>query len=94
MPRWPEFRLPPTPCPYCDKPLDAASSVNGGAVGPTPGDYTVCLYCAQPLIYLADLHLGKPPPGAFEAACRADRKFGAKMRATMRVIRRFDRKRL
>jgi len=72
--------------------MDGAANVEGGR-GPIPGDFTICIHCAQPLIFLAGLQLGKPKPGEFEAVCRIHKKFGIKMRATIAIIRNLDRKR-
>ena len=46
--------VPPSPCPYCGRTMDAATCVNGDR-GPGPGDYSVCLYCRETLVYKNDL---------------------------------------
>jgi len=51
--------VPPAPCPVCGKKLDAASMI-GGEGKPTPGCYTVCMYCSEILIFTANLKLRKP----------------------------------
>lgn len=45
-----DHRLPPQRCPLCDHRLDAASALDSDAA-PTPGDLTVCISCASPLVF-------------------------------------------
>lgn len=52
----PDHELPGSPCPYCKKYLDLATQV-GGVGGPAPGDFTVCIDCANPLVFCDDLSL-------------------------------------
>ena len=40
-------------CPGCGTALDGATAVDLSGVMPTPGDLTVCLYCAAPLEFAA-----------------------------------------
>lgn len=40
-------------CPGCGTALDGALAVDLSGVMPTPGDLTVCLYCAAPLEFAA-----------------------------------------
>ena len=47
-------RHPKSPCPFCSKPLDAAS---GGKEGPKNGDLTVCAYCLNWLVFEEDRSL-------------------------------------
>jgi hypothetical protein len=46
-------RLPAQPCPLCGETLSAAGPVadDGRAVGPAPGDWTICAYCLQWLVF-------------------------------------------
>ena len=78
-------------CPYCDGALDAASHMSE-AVRPKPGDLSVCLYCAQPLVFDAFLIPGKPAPGEVEAIFVADPAFADEVRQIQRAIRSVDRR--
>ncbi len=52
----------PTPkcnCPVCHADIDAATPVDGEVLMPQEGDLSVCLYCATPLMFDADLKLVK-----------------------------------
>lgn len=46
----------PSFCPFCFKLLDAAS-ILGSEAAPTPGDFTVCIECANVLRYADDMSL-------------------------------------
>ncbi|MCY3569295.1 MAG: hypothetical protein OXH38_11750 [Chloroflexi bacterium] len=50
-------QLPASACPTCGKVLDAAT---GDAPKPSPGDFTICLCCAEPALFDDDLALGAP----------------------------------
>lgn len=43
-------------CPTCHHLLDTATGINSDNQ-PKPGDYSLCAYCGQPLIYDKDLFL-------------------------------------
>lgn len=45
-------RLPAQPCPLCGATLSAAGTMDGTAGAPSAGDWTVCAYCLQWLVYL------------------------------------------
>jgi hypothetical protein len=45
-----------SPCPHCGKSLDGATDPTGGAV-PSPGDLTLCVYCAGVSIFGEDMQL-------------------------------------
>lgn len=60
------FRTTPSHCPYCDYLLDAATNFLSKD-GPTPGDWTICASCAQPLIFGDDMVVRKPRAGELEA---------------------------
>jgi hypothetical protein len=63
-----EFRTKPSRCPYCDYLLDAAASASSPLEHPPQiGDYTICLSCAQPLIFGQRMRLRKPRVGELEA---------------------------
>lgn len=49
-------RTPPVRCPACDHLVDAATSTQGEAT-PSPGDLSVCVYCAAVLEFADDLRL-------------------------------------
>lgn len=63
-------RTPGTKCPGCGKLLDACT----GFGTPSPGDYTICMYCKTWLIFNEDLtmrevtteDLSKLDPGQLE----------------------------
>jgi hypothetical protein len=41
------------PCPYCGAKLDAAGPPDTIPLGsPDPGDFVVCIYCAQPSVWV------------------------------------------
>lgn len=47
-----------TCCPQCGMKISAATSTEGDHK-PTPGDLSVCLYCATPLVFTDGLKLRK-----------------------------------
>jgi hypothetical protein len=55
-------RLVPSPCPYCCRVMDAATGISPEGVDmmPDPGDFSLCSYCGEFLIYDKDLLLRKP----------------------------------
>lgn len=59
-------RTRPVPCPHCTYEMDAVSNMEGHH-GPKPGDWAVCLCCAGPLVFDADLRQVLPAPGAYDA---------------------------
>jgi hypothetical protein len=50
-------RLPETKCPSCGNGLDCATTVDDSDAVPSPGDCTVCLNCAEVLIFTEVLGL-------------------------------------
>lgn len=46
-------------CPVCNHRFDTHTSANGLGVSPSPGDISVCLYCAMPLVFREDLSLAE-----------------------------------
>jgi hypothetical protein len=48
-------------CPVCDSTLNAASDSSGSQIAPNPDDYSVCLSCASPLRFNAELMLEYSP---------------------------------
>jgi hypothetical protein len=49
--------LPPNNCPGCDRNLNATT----GDGGPSPGDYSICLYCATVLRFNEDMTVRAVP---------------------------------
>lgn len=50
------------PCPSCGHLLEAAMNARAGRKPPVEGDVTVCMYCANPLMFRADLSHRLPTP--------------------------------
>lgn len=51
----------PTRCPFCDTYMDASTvAIGDDDASPTPGDVSVCLYCARVSVYDEDGTLRKP----------------------------------
>jgi len=48
-------------CPYCGKPSNMSTSVNGDA-SPSPGDISVCFYCGEIGKYNSNLNTEKISP--------------------------------
>lgn len=63
----PDTDIPETFCPFCDAYLDSATEL-GSKRRPSPGDLSVCLYCAEVLIFGATKNLRKPHVFELEAA--------------------------
>jgi len=57
-----ENQLPECQCPYCEAKLDTATDLKTNVM-PKPGDISVCINCAQVLVFADDLTLRKPQPG-------------------------------
>jgi hypothetical protein len=55
-----EYLVPEARCPDCRKLMDAASGVNDGEGGPTPGSIAICFYCHHLAIYGEDMKLRNP----------------------------------
>lgn len=49
----------PSRCPNCFTPLDGATCFESNRP-PTPGDFTVCIYCAHVLVFGHDLTVRRP----------------------------------
>ena len=58
----PSERVPACACPHCGHELDAAFSTTGLRPRPKPGDVSVCIECAEVLIYGERLELLQPDP--------------------------------
>ena len=60
-------------CPICFNKLDSATCVNG-RVRPSPGDLTICLYCAELLVFDKSLrHACLDEHGGLEALAPSTR---------------------
>lgn len=86
-------RIPLTPCPYCDYPMDAASSANpeNWDAAPEPGCLTVCLSCTSILVFTTGLKLRKPYYGEIDHIFMTDKPVADKVRSVQRIIRGMDR---
>jgi hypothetical protein len=60
----------PTRCPACGVVLDAATSPQDRQLRPRPGDYSVCMYCATPLVFTEDGDLRRMTAEEFGVAVR------------------------
>ena len=87
MNEWTETRLPEDRCPHCDAKLDAASSATGAT--PSPGDLTVCIHCALPLIFDSDCRLCVMTPADMR---RLDLETAGELRRYMAAVRQTDRR--
>jgi rubredoxin len=52
-----EHKVPEAKCPACGHIFNAASAVHMHGRSPKPGDLSVCIECARPLCFAADLSL-------------------------------------
>ena len=67
----PTHRMNPTPCPFCGKPLDAASPTEGSNDRqPSDGDLSMCIYCGEWIVFNADLTFRKPNDEEYEEVAR------------------------
>lgn len=51
------IRMPKAYCPSCIGELDCVTPVGGDSSGPQEGDLSVCIHCAAPLMFDAQLKL-------------------------------------
>lgn len=83
-------RTVPSSCPYCDYRLDSASNIlDHDEAGPKPGDWTICISCAQPLVFDENIIVRKPRAGEAEAM---DAALKAKLELLARAVRTVDRR--
>jgi hypothetical protein len=87
---WRDTRLQPSPCPYCDAPLDAATSPKG--YEPSPGCFSVCINCAQLLVFRDDLSLRAATTAEIKEIEEAHPKFVAEITIMQRAVRSLDRR--
>jgi hypothetical protein len=55
----PHIRLREDRCPYCGEVIDSASTLEGEPPLATPGDMSLCFYCAEVAQFGADFKLKK-----------------------------------
>lgn len=72
-------------CPHCGEKLDAAIAVGDEEISPNPGDWSICLYCASPLVF-TDKGYRKPTPDEYAEMIR-DRSFQIAFKAVKETIR-------
>jgi hypothetical protein len=81
-----DTRVPESLCPFCGQRLDsaiAADPANPDAQ-PDPGDVTICISCAQILVFTDDLTLRASMPGEVEIT--------PEIRRAQEMVRRLDRR--
>lgn len=78
----PDYFRDPTPCPSCDQPLDGHLGTRPGQAGPKPGDISICVYCAELLVYGDGLRLAIP-----DEALRADLMTDPHITRALAVVR-------
>jgi hypothetical protein len=82
-------RVRGSPCPHCNKPLDAGSGA-GHNGRPRPGDLTVCAYCAEPSRFGPDLALVKLDTLELQRMAREDPAAHQELQFARAVIRTMD----
>lgn len=83
---WRDTRHAATRCPFCDHRLDTAGNPEGAT--PSPGDVSVCISCASPLLYEEGLRLRAMTSAEFN---NLDVEIKANVRRYQQIIRRMDR---
>lgn len=89
MKRVGNLRDTPTPecfCPFCGHRLDVAMAADPAnpAASPAPGDVSVCIECAQVLVFTDDLTLRASMPGEIPMT--------PELRRAQQVVRALDRR--
>jgi hypothetical protein len=88
-----QHETPASHCPYCDNLLDMASGTDkDDPRQPSPGDASVCLHCAQVLIFDPLLTLRKPLPGELETKYQEAPGIESHLRRVQRLVRTTDRR--
>ena len=58
------FKTPPVICPWCGHVMDGCATMNEDSAGPSDGDWTLCIQCALPSIFVlakgVPLNIRKP----------------------------------
>lgn len=81
-----ETRLFPTLCPHCGHLLDAATGFEDDAK-PSPGDFSLCINCIEPLRFDDNLRPVGFAPGEYEALAQTHPREHAEMEHARRVAR-------
>ncbi len=83
-----DTRTPVCRCPWCHHELDAAIAADPAEpdVAPSPGDVSVCISCAQILVFAEDLTLRASMPGEIEVTPTLWR--------AQEAVRRLDRRKM
>lgn len=63
-------RLPVTICWHCDRPLDAAESLDSELWRPEPGAVSLCMYCGAVAIFGPDMRLERPTGAQLDELAR------------------------
>ena len=84
-----DHRVPGSRCPLCGHKLDAAMGIDSDEP-PDPGDYSVCINCASPLVYNDDLSLRLMTGQELRELHPQNRR---ELEAGMATARRLDRRR-
>jgi hypothetical protein len=88
-----DFQTEPVPCPYCDHLLDVAKRVFGkDKIAPKQGDWTVCISCAQPLVFGEDARVRKPRAGEIDAMAAVHPGLKQEIEVVVRAVRMLDRR--
>jgi len=82
----PHIRLREDRCPYCGEVVDSASTLKDDVPLATPGDMSVCFYCAEVMQFGADFKLKKMSTREI-AALSAEEK--ADLKQTQDAVRAF-----
>lgn len=64
----PRIGVKPSACPFCGYAADAATCFENDEARPRPGDFSLCLECAEVLVFDDEVALRKPAAGELEAA--------------------------
>jgi hypothetical protein len=78
-------------CPHCGAKLDAATFAGKGEHTAKPGDWSICIYCTQMLVFDGDMTLRKPAEGEFETLRKEDPAFAKGLEYAVHVVRTTDR---
>lgn len=81
-----DSQIPKCQCPWCGHILDRAMSANPKKPNatPRPGDVTICISCAQILVFANDLTVRASAPGEIELT--------PAMRRAQQAVRELDRR--
>lgn len=85
MANWVESTVPENQCPWCGHELDAVA----GEGSPSPGDWSVCISCAQAVIFNGDLSIRAASTGDFAALSPLEY---AELQRYQRAVRQIDRR--